>query len=342
MLQPIGDRSCRRRIAAGLRWLARSVVLVTAALALSASHIGAASAQSYPIRPIKLIVPFIAGSPVDALARVVAQHLGTRLGQTILIENLSGAGGTIGTRAAAAASPDGYTLLFILNSHAYGLYANPGYDAIRSFAPVASVAAWSHVLIVRPDFPARTVGELIDHAKSHPGTVTFGFGINTPPQILGETLKIVSGADIRSIPYRGGAQAINDMLGGRIDINFGSTSTLLPLIQQGKLRALAYTGARRSPDLPDIPTIVEAGYPQLAFSPDAWAAILAPADTPAAIAETLNAAVNETLRAADLQAAFHKLGYEPRPMSRSELAEFLVSEMRRWPPIVQAAGLKTE
>ena len=180
--------------------------LVAAAATLAGT--GAAWPQSYPTRPIKLVVPFIAGSPVDALARVVAQNVSARLGQSIVIENQSGAGGTLGTKAVASANRDGYTLLFAINSHTYGLYAKPGYDPIKSFQPIAPIAEWSHVLVVRPDFPAKTLGELIAYAKANPGKVTFGYGTNTPPQILGETLKIATGADIQSVPYRGGAQAI--------------------------------------------------------------------------------------------------------------------------------------
>jgi tripartite-type tricarboxylate transporter receptor subunit TctC len=303
---------------------------------------GPAWAQSYPNRPIKLVVPFIAGSPVDALARVVAQHLSSRLGQSLIIENQSGAGGTIGSKTVATANPDGYTLLFAINSHVYGLYANPGYHPITSFEPIATVAQWSHVLVVQPSFPAKTVEELVAHAKANPGSVTFGFGINTPPQILGETLKIVTGADIRSIPYRGGAQAITDMLGGRIDMNFGATATLLPLIQQEKLRPIAFTGAKRSSDLPNVPTIAEAGFPQLAFNPDAWAGILAPAGTPSAIINKLNGAIRESLESSELQASFSKLGYQPKITSPQEFAAFLASEMQKWPPIVKAAGLKAD
>jgi tripartite-type tricarboxylate transporter receptor subunit TctC len=299
-------------------------------------------AQDFPTRPIRLVVPFIAGSPVDALARVVAQHVALRLGQAVVIENQSGAGGTIGSKTVANAAPDGYTLLFALNSHAYGLYPNPGYHSVNSFLPIATIAQWSHVLVVRPAFPAKSVQELVTHAKANTGTVTFGFGINTPPQILGETLKIVTGADIRSIPYRGGAQAIADMVGDRVDMNFGATSTLLPLIREGKLRAIAFTGATRSPALPDIATIAEAGFPQLAFNPDAWTGILAPAATPAAIITSLNAAINESLASSELQASLDKLGYEPKRTSPQEFAAFLEVEMRRWPPIVKAAGLKAE
>jgi tripartite-type tricarboxylate transporter receptor subunit TctC len=299
-------------------------------------------AFSYPERPIRLIVPFIAGSPVDALARVVGEQVSRRIGQPLVIENLTGAGGTLGTRAAANATPDGYTLLFALNSYAYGLYSNPGFDPVASFVAVSTIATWSHVLVVRPDFPAQTVRDLIAYAKANPGTVMFGFGINTPPQILGETLKIISGMDIRSIPYRGGAQAVADMLGGRIDMNFGATVTLLPLIRQNKLRAIAFTGARRSPDLPDVPTIKEAGFPTLAFDPDAWTAILAPSGTSPHVVRKLNLAINDSLRSHDLQAKLAQLGYQPRIMSPDEAADFLAAEIRKWPPIVKAAGLRAE
>jgi tripartite-type tricarboxylate transporter receptor subunit TctC len=318
----------------------KRALLLVAVLAMAAAS--PAQAQSYPNRTIKLVVPFIAGSPVDALARVVAQRMAVSLGQAIIIENQSGAGGTIGSRTVAMANPDGYTLLFIINSHVYGLYANPGYDPIGSFAPVSTIAQWSHVLVVRPDFPAATVRELIAYAKGNADTVTFGYGINTPPQILGETLKIATGASIRSVPYRGGAQAIQDMLGGRIDMNFGATSTLLPLIQDGKLRAIAFTGAKRSPDLPDVPTISEAGFSQIAFNPDAWAAILAPAGLPPPIVDTLNQAVSTSVKTTDLQASLARLGYEPRIMSPQECAAFLAAEMQKWPPIVKAAGLRAE
>ena len=319
--------------------------LLVASLAIAAVALdnnGTTRAQTYPSKPIKLVVPFIAGSPVDALARVVAQSVSSRLGQSIVIENQSGAGGTLGSKAVANANPDGYALLFAINSHVYGLYGNPGYDPITSFAPVATVAEWSHVLVVQPALPVKTLQELIAHAKASPGTMTFGFGINTPPQILGEMLKIATGADIRSIPYRGGAQAVQDLLGGRIDMNFGATSTLLPLIQQGKLKAIAFTGAKRNAGLPDVPTVIEAGFPQIAFNPDAWAAVLAPAGTPQAIVKKLNVAISESLKSSELQASLAKLGYEPKLTSPQEFATFLASEMKKWPPIVHAAGLKVE
>ena len=226
-----------------------ALVAVSCALGLTAD----AHAQAYPSRTIKIIAAATAGSPVDALGRVIAQNMQPRLGQNVIIENRPGGSQAIGAKAVATAEPDGYTLLLVNNGHYFGLAANPGYDPVRSFTPVATVAQWNHVLVVRTDFPAKTVSELVAFAKANPRKVTFGFGLSTPPQILGETLKNVTGADITSVPYRGGAPAITDMLGGRIDMNFGTTATLLPLIQQGKVRAIAFTGVKRSPDLPDVP-----------------------------------------------------------------------------------------
>src|SRR5262245_35985729 len=273
-----------------------AAILVLLALATPAS------AQTYPTKPIRLIVPFTPGSPVDASARVIAKEMQARLNQTIVLDNRPGAGTTLGAKAAAAAEPDGYTLLHISNGHVFGLYADPGYDTVKSFAPVASVATWSQLLVVAPSIPAKTMADLVAYAKAHPGEVAFGFGLGTPPQIMGEYFKVLTGADIVSVPYRGGVQAIADMLGGRIHMYFGPVLNLLPLIEQGKVRPLAATRSARYPELPDVPTVAEAGFPQLELN--AWTGILAPAGTPAAIVDTLNAAGNESLKPAELQETF--------------------------------------
>jgi tripartite-type tricarboxylate transporter receptor subunit TctC len=301
-----------------------------------------ADAQIWPAKPIKVIVPYTPGSPVDVLARVVTQHLSARLGQSIVIDNRPGAGTTIGTKLAATADPDGYTLLvgatsFILS---FSLYQNLDYDPIRSFAPVAMLAHAPQVLVIAPSVPATTVREFVDYAKANPGKLNFGYGLGTLPQILGESFKAVTGTEIASIPYRGGAQAITDMLGGRIEMNFGTTATLLPLIRQGAIRALAVTTETRSKDLPDVPTMTESGLPELAliFS----AGLLAPAGTPADIVDRLNAEINGTMQTPELAAEMEKLGFEPEICSPQEYAAFLADETRRWPPIVKAAGVKAE
>jgi tripartite-type tricarboxylate transporter receptor subunit TctC len=300
-----------------------------------------ADAQSYPVKPVKVIVPYTPGSPVDVLARAVTQQLAARLGQGIIIDNRPGAGTTLGTRMAASAEPDGYTLLigatsFILS---FSLYQNLDYD-VRSFVPVAMLAHSPQVLVIAPSVPAATVAEFVSYAKANPGKLNFGFGLGTLPQILGESFKVVTRTEIASIPYKGGAQAITDMLGGRIDMNFGTTATLLPLIQQGKVRALAVTSQKRSKDLPGVSTMTESGLPQLAliFS----AGLLAPAGTPDEIIARLNAATNEAMQAPELEASMAKLGFEPQIWSPQEYAAFLAEEIRRWPPIVKAAGVKAE
>ena len=222
----------------------RRTLAATLAIACYAT---AAAAQTYPSKPIKMIVPYTPGSPVDVLARVVTQQVSARLGQSIVIDNRPGAGTTIGTKAGGErrsrrlhAALIGATS-FILS---FSLYQNLDYDPVKSFAPVTMLAHGPQVLVVAPSVPAATVQEFVAYAKANPGKLNFGFGLGTLPQILGESFKAVTGTDIASIPYKGGAQAVTDMLGGRIQMNFGTTATLLPLIQQGKVRALAVT----SPD----------------------------------------------------------------------------------------------
>ncbi len=333
------DALCARTIEVP-RWLLAS--LASAALLAGGLAATPAAAQTYPVKPIKVIVPYTPGSPVDVLARIVTQHVSARLGQTIVIDNRPGAGTTIGTKAAALAEPDGHTLLtgatsFILSAL---LYQNLDYDPLKSFSPVAMLAHSPQVLVIAPSIPAQTVAEFIAYAKANPGKLNFGFGLGTLPQILGESFKTVTGTEIASIPYKGGAQAITDMLGGRIEMNFGTMATLLPLIRQGKVKALAVTTQARAGDLPEVPTMIESGLPQLAliFS----AGILAPAGTPPEIIGKLNAAINDAMQTPELAASMAKLGFEPKIWSPQDYAAFLADEMRRWPAIVKASGVKPE
>jgi len=316
--------------------------IVAAAIVAISIWYAPAGAQTYPTKPIKVIVPYTPGSPVDVLARTVTQHLSGRLSQSIVIDNRPGAGTTIGTKLAATADPDGYTLLvgatsFILS---FSLYQHLDYDPLKSFTPVAMLAHAPQVLVIASSVPATTVQEFIDHARANPGKLNFGYGLGTLPQILGESFKAVTATDIASIPYKGGAQAITDMLGGRIEMNFGTTATLLPLIRQGRIRALAVTAQQRSKDLPDVPTMIESGLPQLAliFS----AGLLAPAGTPSDVVARLNAEINEAMKTPELVANMGTLGFEPQYWSPQDYAGFLADEMRRWPPIVKAAGIKPE
>jgi len=302
------------------------------------------SAQVYPDRLIKVIVPFVPGSPVDAAARVITQHIQTRLGQNMVIENKPGGGTTIGLKTVMAAPADGYTLLFIGPNLVYTpvLYPSMNFDPFRSLAPVASVVTWSHVMVVAPAVPARTVKELVAYIKANPGKVTFGYGLATTPHILSETFRQVTGADFAGIPYRGGEQARADMLGSRIDINMAPTANLLALIQDSKARPLAFTGPKRSPDLPDVPTMTESGFPEVGYNPDVWLGFLAPIGTPDAVVRRLNAAVAEALASAEMKAVLSKLGFDPMVTTPEQFGAFIGNELRKWPPLLQAAGLKAE
>jgi tripartite-type tricarboxylate transporter receptor subunit TctC len=303
-----------------------------------------ATAQTFPDRPLKLIVPFVPGSPVDVLARVVSQQLGIRLGQTVVVENRPGAGTSTATKAVAIAPPDGYTLLMMGQTLAYVgiLFPDLGFEPSKAFAPVATLAGWSHLLVVNPGVPAKTVPELVSRAKANPGKMTFGFGLGTSPQILGEYFKVVAGIDVTSVPYRGGEQVRIDLLGGRIDMNFSPVSNALPMIQQRQIRALAFTGAQRDPNLPDVPTMTESGFPQVGFHPDVWQAIVVPAGTPEPVVTKLNAEINESLKSPEVTATLARLGFNPMVSTPQEFAEFLAAQTRKWPDVIKAANVQPQ
>jgi tripartite-type tricarboxylate transporter receptor subunit TctC len=306
--------------------------------------LGTAGAQDYPNQTIKLIVPFTPGGPVDALGRVIAQHLGSRLGQSVIIENRTGGGTSIGAKAVAAAAPDGYTLMLVGPNLAYYpvLFPKLDFDPLKSLAPIATAVTWSHVLAVAPSVPAKTIKELVAHAKANPGKLAFGFGLGTMPHILGETFRKESAIDIVSVPYRGGEGARADLLGGRIHINIAPVPQLLPLIRDGKVRPLAYTGPKRSPDLPDVPTMTESGYPQVGFNPDVWMGFFAPAGTPSAIVDKLNGEINAVMKSDEMAPALKRFGYEAKITTPAEFETFFAAEMRKWPPVLIAAGLKPQ
>jgi tripartite-type tricarboxylate transporter receptor subunit TctC len=299
-------------------------------------------AQSYPSRPIRMITPFTPGSPVDVAARLLAQYLGANLGQNVIVDNRPGAGTTLGMKAAALADPDGYTLLYQSSSLvvAPAMYKNLDYDPLKAFAPVANVASSHWVTVVPPSLPVRTVPEFIAYARTHPGTLNFGFGQGTAPQLVGEWLKVTNKLEIGSVPYRGGMQAIADMLGGTIHLNIGTASTLVPLINEGKLRAISVWGPTRFPELPDVPTMIESGFPGLSLW--FWSGLWAPAGTPAAIVEKLNAEANAAMRSPEMQANMAKLGIEATLGSPQDFAAFIANEAPKWARIVEASGVKIE
>jgi tripartite-type tricarboxylate transporter receptor subunit TctC len=308
-----------------------------AALGVIAS--GACYGQIYPSHLIKLIVPMAAGGPPDVMARLTAPALSARLGQSVIVENRAGGGGTIGTRDVARAAPDGYTLLFAGANHTLGpaLSQNLGYEPIRDFTPIATVGFGSFVLVVAPSVPARSVGELVDYAKANPGTLNWGFGQATGPHLFGEMFLAATGINVARISYKAGPQAIPDILGGRVHMNFNVTSFVLPFIRDGKLRALAVTSEARSPDLPDVPTMTEAGLPRLTRG--FWTALLGPAGMAPSVVSRLNSEINATLTTAGMKASLEKLGYEPKPGSPQDLAALLAEEIEAWGEAAKAAGI---
>ena len=305
----------------------------------------AVQAQDYPSQTIRLIVPFLAGGPVDALSRVVAQHLQSRLGQNVIVENRSGGGTTIGAKAVASGAARRAHAARHRPEHRLlpGAVSRSGFRSDQGARRrVATLVTWSHLIAVAPAVPANNIPELVSYAKANPGKLAFGFGLATMPHIVGVVFKQATGIDIIDVPYRGGEQARADLLGGRVHINIAPVPQLLQLIRDGKIRALAYTGPQRSPELPDVPTMTESGYPQVGFNPDVWMGILAPAGTPAAIVEKLNREVNAVLKSDEMAPALKRFGYEAKITTPAEFETFFAAELQKWPPILKATGLKPQ
>jgi tripartite-type tricarboxylate transporter receptor subunit TctC len=315
--------------------------IVAVGLALSGAH--PADAQSFPSRPIKIVVPFPPGGPSDVAARLVAQPLGARLGQTVIIENLPGAGGRTGAKTAALANPDGYTLLLggtNPNAIAQSIYNNLNFEPIKDFTPVGVIAVDSNALVVNPVVPVKTIQELIAYSKANPGKLSSGATLGIGPHVTLELLRARTGSSMLFIPYRGAAPAISDLLGNQIQVGMTTKAVVLPLIKHGKLRALAVTSDARWPELPEVPTMRESGF----HGVPAYLLIglLAPTQTPADVIGKLNAGMTEGLKAADVQATIAKLGMETRSMSPAEFAAALADETRLWEAAVKESGVKLD
>jgi len=319
-----------------------SAAALAAGLGFAAA--GSADADTYPTKPIKIISPFSAGSPPDAFGRLIAQQLSASLGQSVVVENRPGAGTTIGTKAGAMADPDGYTLVQVNAALTYApvMYPNPGYDPVKSFAPVAVLATWTHVLTAHSSVAANNVEELIAYAKANPGKLNMGFPLGSPPHILSEMLRMETGADFNSVPYRQTPQLVTDFLAGRVQVYFNAGEPMATMIREGKIKAYAVTGASRDAHLPNVPTMAEAGLPKMTVSPSDWTGLLAPAGTPPAVIQKLNAAINEAVKSAETQAALSKLGWGSKLVTPQEFAAFVSADAAKWQPIVKAAGLKAE
>jgi tripartite-type tricarboxylate transporter receptor subunit TctC len=313
------------------------------AMASSVVAAGDASAQTYPARPVRMIVPFPPGGPIDVMGRLVGDRLASGLGQTVVIENRPGAGAAIGSKAAAGAEPDGYTLLFGSSGSLAvtpALYKNAGYDPVKSFAPIAAVAQGPLVLAVTPSLPVKTVPELVAYAKANAGKLNYGSGLGTPPHIAWGLFKLQTGTDILYVPYQGAAQAITDLIAGRLHMIIDAPGVLLPHVNDGRLRALAVTSPKRSSDVPEVPTMVESGYPD--FLMTFWTGVVAPAGTPEPVVARVNAAINEGLRSAEMKQRLAQFQVEPQPGSPQDFAAFIAAEAKKWADVIQAAGIKVE
>jgi tripartite-type tricarboxylate transporter receptor subunit TctC len=328
MMLPSNLRATRRQ----------ALVLGGAALALPAF------AQNFPSRPLRIIVPFTPGGSSDVLARAIGAELGRSLGQAVVIENLPGAGGSLGSERVAKSPADGYTLLM---GHIGTLAVNPalypklGYDPVRSFAPVAWVARVPNVLVVNPSVPAKDLKELVALAKAKPGSLAYGSGGNgSAAHTTMEYFKLQTGTSFLHIPYRGTAPSVTDLLAGQVQVLFTGVPTLLPQIKAGKMRALAVSSPKRLAVLPDVPTVAESGIPGTkGFEADQWYGLVAPAGTPTEIVTLLNQQVNKALAQEEVRTRLAAEGAEPTPATPQAFGQLIAGEIPRWDKVVKAARI---
>ncbi|HLH94417.1 MAG TPA: tripartite tricarboxylate transporter substrate binding protein [Xanthobacteraceae bacterium] len=321
--------------------MSRRLLRIMVALALAA---GAARAQSYPERPIRIIVPFSPGGPTDLISRIIGQKLQSALGQSVFVENRLGAGGIIGSRVVVAADPDGYTLLVGNTATlviAPAINKKLGYDPASAFTPIAQIATSSNVLVVNPTLPVKSVADLIAYAKANPGKLSYSSpGVGTPAHLIAEWFNAKAGLDLVHVPNKGGGVSAEDVVSGQVQLTFENPATALPLIAAGSLRALAVTSATRSPHLPAVPTMVESGIPD--FVTSSFFGLVARSGTPASVVAKLNDAVNAGLKASDVETAFAKLSLDIRPGSPAEFGSYLTHERSTWDAVARLANIKVE
>ncbi len=315
-----------------------------ALLAACVASFASAQSQPYPSRPITMLVPLQAGTAVDNVARAIAQKMSTSLGRPIIVENVPGAAGQIGTERLARAAPDGYTIGFVNDSILTmlpNLNAKLGYDPLKDLAPVSRVAGNAFGIAVNPAFPARSLAELIGQAKARPGEIHYASGGNGSPQHMAmEMLASAAGVKLTHVPYKGAAQALTDVLGGQVPLLAQGLGVVSVQAKAGKLRVLAVTGAERSPLLPEVPTVRESGIPDFEFA--TWFAVVAPAGTPRAIIELLNAEIVKAAAAPDVRDALVPLGYDVAPGSPEQLTESIRAGLARMGRIIREAGIKAD
>ena len=312
------------------------------ALALLLAFCAPAAAE-YPDHPVRLIIPFPPGGSNDVVGRLVAKQLSVKLGVQVFVDNRGGAGGVLGTEAAAAAPPDGYTLLIISLAHAVNpsLYPKLSYDPIKSFAPIAILATGPNVLVVNPELPVHNVQELLALAKQKPGEVDYASaGVGSFQHLGGELFKLTAGVNLQHVPYKGGGPAMQDVIAGHVKVMFSSLVQTTPFIKSGQLRALGTGGSKRNPVLPDVPTIAEAGVP--GYVSDNWWGIMAPAGTPQPIVDKVYAAAQEALKAPELQEAFAREGAASVTMGTAEFQKYIENEIAKWARVVKEGNIKAQ
>ena len=300
-------------------------------------------AAPYPSRPVRIIVPFAAGGPSDIFARLIGQKLSDRLGKQFYVENQAGAGGNIGMGAAARATPDGYTIAVVSSSFLVnpGLYDKIPYDPEKDFVPITIAAYAPNILAVSPSLPVATVKELVALVRANPGKYNFGHsGVGTTPHLSGEMFRHAQGLDLVSVPFNGSGPALQSALGGHTPISFVVLSPAVPLVKEGKMRALAVLSTTRSPALPDVPTIVEAGYPGI--EADTQQCVLAPAGTPRAIVDLIYGEIVAALAAPDMQERLATLGFVPVANTPAEFAKMVGPEVARWKQVIREANIKAD
>jgi tripartite-type tricarboxylate transporter receptor subunit TctC len=305
---------------------------------------GRADAQSYPTQPIKIIVPAAPGGPSDLPARLASQILPPKLGQPVVIENRGGAGGAIGARAAAGSPPDGYTLM-IGNTSTLAVIpavsSGAGYDPVKDFTPIAKVTEGFQILVVHPSSPWKSIKELVEYSKANPGKLNYAHtGAGGLPHLAGELFMLRSGAKMTGVSYRSGGESNTAVLSKAVDLTLENIAILGALIRDGKLRALAVANKTRTPLLPDVPTMAEAGVPDA--EANTFFGLVAPAGTPAGITDKLNAAMNEGMQAPDIQARITSVGTEAKPGSPADFAAFIAAQHRKWKEVGKAAGVKID
>jgi tripartite-type tricarboxylate transporter receptor subunit TctC len=320
----------------------RHLILATSLFAIGLPW--QASAQSdYPNKPIKIIVPFPAGGTSDVMGRLIADELGKALKQSVVVENIGGAGGAIGSERAAKSAPDGYTLVLTgvgSNAVNHGLNPKLGYDSNRDFHHITQIMSGPNVLVVHPDQPFKTMVELIAYAKSNPGKLNFGYTPAASGHMAMEQLKQSAKLFMVGIPYRGGAPMMTDLLGGQIPLTFINQDAALPHVKSGKLRALAVTSAQRNPLYPDTPTIAESGVP--GFEANSWVGISAPKGTPKPILDKLESVAVSAMQSPAVKAKLESLGFVIPTLGSAAYSRFVASEIDRWTQVIKTAGIKLD